>query len=319
VTEVAVTRKSLMGAAAILLLAFYPASAQRLPTSPRLRPGQTLVYQLELSGSRSTKAESQVIAPQSAPSVSLGAFALLQVHVEEVTPSGLRLKTYLSERTPGGPSRSGAAEGLSGPDKLIEVLISSNGSALQIKGLDQLSAPQQLAWTSWVSQFASPLTYPKAGVEKGRHWQASEAETAPSPIAELSWRRNYQYVRQEACPAAEPGSPPGKTDKSTASREICAVILVQAQLRQGSSAKRSTPPDFKLRGLATRGTASGTNETVQYISTASGLVMRSVEDIQQSMDVTVALADGSNQVRYLIDAKSRLLIQLLPDVPQDIR
>jgi len=65
--------------------------------------------------------------------------------------------------------------------------------------------------------------------------------------------------------------------------------------------------------------ASGTNETAQYISTASGLMMRSVEDIQQSMDVTVALADGSNQVRYVINAKSRLQIQLLPDVPQDIR
>ena len=47
--------------------------------------------------------------------------------------------------------------------------------------------------------------------------------------------------------------------------------------------------------------------------------MSSIEDVQQSMDVTVALADGSNQVRYLINAKSRLQIQLLPDVPQDIR
>jgi hypothetical protein len=74
-----------------------------------------------------------------------------------------------------------------------------------------------------------------------------------------------------------------------------------------------------LRGLSTRGTASGTNETVQYISTASGLIMSSIEDVQQSMDVTVALADGSNQVRYLINAKSRLQIQLMPDVPQDIR
>jgi len=114
-------------------------------------------------------------------------------------------------------------------------------------------------------------------------------------------------------------SPPGKRDKSIASPGMCAVILVQAQLRQGSPANRSTPPDFKLRGLATRGTASGANETVQYISTASGLLIRSTEDVQQSMDVTVALADGSNQVRYVINAKSRLQIQLLPDVPQDIR
>ena len=317
-TAFAVTQKRLVGAATIFLLAFYPAFAQRLPTSPGLHRGQTLVYQLELSGSRSTRAESRVIAPQSAPSVGLNALCLLQVHVEEATVSGLRLKTYLSEKKTVGPSQSGAAENSSSPDKLVEVFISPNGSASRIKGLDQLSAPQQLAWSSWLSQFASPLTYPKPGVEKGRRWRASEAETADSPIAELSWRRKYEYVRQEACPLAE-SSPPSKSDKSFAARQMCAVILVQAQLRQGSPANRSTPPDFKLRGLSTRGTASGTNETVQYISTASGLIMRSIEDVQQSMDVTVALADGSNQVRYLINAKSRLQVQLLPDVPEDIR
>jgi hypothetical protein len=306
-------------AAAIFLLAFHPAFAQHLPTSPRLRPGQTLVYQLELSGSRSTKAESQVIAPQPPPSVSLNSFCLLQVHVEEATATGLRLKTYLSERNLANASQSDAAENSSSPDKLVEVFVSSNGSASQIKGLDQLSAPQRLAWSSWLSQFASPLTYPKPGVEKGRRWQASEAETAPSPIAELSWRRKYEYVRQEACPVAEQSPSPSKSDKSTAPREMCAVILVQAQLRQGSPANRSTPPDFKVRGLATRGTASGANETVQYVSTASGLIIRSTEDVQQSMDVTVALADGSNRVRYLINAKSRLQIELVPDVPQDIR
>jgi hypothetical protein len=318
VSGFAATGKRLVGAA-ILLLAFHPALAQRIPSSPRLHPGQTLVYQLELGGSRSTRVESQVIAPQSAPSVSLNALCLLQVHVEDVTASGLRLKTYLSEKNPAGASQVDAAENSSNPDKLVEVLVSSNGSASQITGLDQLSAPQQLAWSSWLSQFASLLTYPKSGVRQGRRWQASEPETAPSPIAELSWRRKYKYVRQEACPVAEQSSPPGKNGKSIASREICAVILVQAQLRQGSPANRSTPPDFKLRGLATRGMASGTNETAQYISTASGLIMRSVEDVQQSMDVTVALADGSNQVRYVINAKSRLQIQLLPDVPQDIR
>ena len=318
-TAFAVTRKRLVGAAAVFVLASYPAFAQRLPTSPRLHPNQTLVYQLELTGSRSTTAESQVIAPQSAPSVSLNAVCLLLVHIEEVTASGFRLKTYLSEKNPAGPSQPSAVENSSSPDKLIEVFVLSNGSASQIKGLDQLSAPQQLAWSSWLNQFASPLTYPKPGVAKGRRWQTSESETAPSPIAELSWRRKYEYVRQEDCPLAELSSPPSEGDKSSASREMCAVILVQAQLHQGSPVNRSTTPDFKLRGLATRGTASGTNETVQYISNSSGLIMRSIEDVQQSMDVTVALADGSNQVRYLINAKSRLQIQLLPDVPHDIR
>ncbi len=41
--------------------------------------------------------------------------------------------------------------------------------------------------------------------------------------------------------------------------------------------------------------------------------MRSTEDAGQSMDVTVALTDGSNQVRYTLKARSRSEIRLLPE------
>jgi hypothetical protein len=97
------------------------------------------------------------------------------------------------------------------------------------------------------------------------------------------------------------------------------VIFVVASLRQKSSPKNATPKDFKLRNLTTRGTATGTNQIIRYISRATGLLVRSTEDARQSMDAVVALADGSNQVRYRINAKSNSRIQLLPDVPRDVR
>jgi hypothetical protein len=100
---------------------------------------------------------------------------------------------------------------------------------------------------------------------------------------------------------------------------MCAIIFVRARLRQKSSPKNTTPQDYKLRGLATSGIATGGNETILYISASTGILIRSTEDVQQSMDVTVALEDGSNQVRYRISAKSHSQIRLLPDVPQDIR
>jgi hypothetical protein len=119
--------------------------------------------------------------------------------------------------------------------------------------------------------------------------------------------KKYQYVRDEPCGSS-----------AATSAAPCAVILVQAQLRQKSPPDKATPEDFKLRNLVTRGTASGSNETILYISRATGLLVRATEGAAQSMDATIALADGSNQVRYLMNAKSRSVILLLLDSPQDV-
>jgi hypothetical protein len=309
----------LRGFAVALLLLPAPANSQRLPTIPALRNGQTLIYQLDISGSRSTKVESQVTTPQSPPSEDLGAWCLLQVHVVEVSARGVRLKTYLSDRK--APLRSGEPSGgpTASPDKLVEVFLATDGTASEIKGLGELATTQQFAWNAWLNRFTSPMTFPKSGVRRGQRWKASEDETSPSPISHLSWVRNHEYVKQEACDSARPGTMAGKTAKPPGTTDTCAVIFVHAQLRQGSSPKNTTPEDYKRRGLSTTGRASGTNETILYVSTTTGLLVRSTEDVQQTMDVTVALADGSNRVHYMVNAKSRSQIQSLPDVPQDIR
>jgi len=141
----------------------------------------------------------------------------------------------------------------------------------------------------------------------------SEAETAPSLIAGLSWKRRYQHVRDESCAVAA-----GEVDGSSAA-QTCAVILVRSELRRRSTDKNATPPDFKDRNLTTRGTVAGSSEMTLYVSRSTALLIRASEDRQQSMDGTVALADGSNQVRYVITAKGRARIQLLPDRPQEVR
>jgi hypothetical protein len=85
---------------------------------------------------------------------------------------------------------------------------------------------------------------------------------------------------------------------------------------QKSSPKDATPEDFKLHQLKTMGAAKGSNEIITYISLTTGLVVRATEDATQQMDVVVAKADGSNGVRYNVDAKSQLEVLLLTQVPQ---
>ena len=200
----------------------------------------------------------------------------------------------------------------------MEVFISPEGLASNIKGLDQLSPSQQFAWNAWLSRFTSAMTFPKAGVHRGQHWEISEPERATSLIGGLSWKRRYEYVKQEPCEPSVDRPTKGKSHQSQPAVDPCAVVFVRAQLRQKSSPNDATPPDYKSRGLTTRGTANGRNETVLYISMTTGILVRSTEDVRQSMDATVMLEDGSNQVRYVIDAKSLTQIQLLPDVPQSV-
>jgi len=83
------------------------------------------------------------------------------------------------------------------------------------------------------------------------------------------------------------------------------------RLRQKSSPKNSTPDDYKLPQPENRGSAAGKNETILYYELSSGLLVRSTEDAQQTMDVLVALTDGSNSVRYTLDAKSHSDMLLL--------
>lgn len=287
------------------------ACGQRVRLSPRLSAGQTVIYQLEFHESRDVRVDSHVAVPPLPAGGSLDASCLLQVSVVDASARGFRLKTYLSERK--AQSRavdSSSAQSDSAPDKLIEVFIEPNGTAAQIKGFDQLNAAQQLAWNTWLARFTSSMTYPQNGVRPGQKWQNDEVEATPSPIASLLWKRTYQYGHDEPCYA---------TNASASKADLCAAIVVHATLSQKSSPKNSTPPDYKLRNLATQGTAAGTNETILYIAKATGLLVRTTEDAQQSMDVMIALADGSNQVHYTIDAKSHSQIQLLPDAPQDVR
>lgn len=275
----------------------------RLP-SPALRAGQTLIYQLEFRASRTTQTASRLSGPPLPPSDELNIVCLLQVEVVEANSSSFRLKTYLSDRPESSLSANATAvPSESAPDKVVEVSVARNGAASQVKGLDQLSVAQRFAWSSWLLWFTSTWTYPNSAVRVGSKWELDEPETTPSPLTRLVWSKKYQYVRNEPC------------GPSPSASGTCAVILVHAQLHQKSSPNNATPEDFKLRGLVTRGTAIGANETILYISLTNGLLVRSSEDAQQSMDATISLADGSNEVRYVMKAKSRSQIQLVRASP----
>src|SRR5208337_4860551 len=112
----------------------------------------------------------------------------------------------------------------------------------------------------------------------------------------LVWEKETTYVGNDRCPLIP--------------AETCASFLTRATLKQKSSTKDATPEDYRLHELRTSGTAKGTDEIITYISLKSGFVVRATEETQQSMDVTIAKADGTKGVHYTNEA-SRLLKTLL--------
>ena len=299
---------------------------QRADLFPRLQPGQTLTYLIRFRSDKNVKTESSFVVPLGPAPSQIDTRGLLRIQILDLQQVGGKLAVharseFLGNDTGGQTSKNASQkkESLQQPIKTegkpVEFTISSAGIAEKITGLDALPSDQQQIWQEWLARFAMAWALPSSSARIGDKWKADQPEPAPSPIAALTWTRDSSYVRDEPCAPAQLAVT-GEVTPPSNSTGNCAVLLTTAKLVQKSSPKDATPEDFKLHQLKTMGTAKGSNEIITYISLSTGLVVRATEDATQQMDVVVAKADGSNGVRYKVDAKSQLEVLLLTQVPQ---
>jgi hypothetical protein len=300
--------------------------SDRVNLFPKLHVGQTLSYEVNYQSEKKTKTRSSVFLAEPPPNANVEAHALLRLEVLGVQAQGERNAIHARARfasldpgakakTPNGDPRSDPASQENPEDPSIEFTILPDGHVDQVNGLDALLPEQQQAWQEWVSRFAAATVFPENGVKIAQKWKTEEPEKSPSPIRELSWIRESTYVRDEPCRAAEATAPGGIAEPDQQIPDTCAVILTIAALKQRSSPKDTTPEDFKLHQLRTMGTARGTNKTITYISLKTRLVVHATEEAGQSMEVTIAKADGSNRVHYDVNAKSYSEILLVTETP----
>lgn len=295
---------------------------------PNVHAGQTLTYLIQFKSQKETKTQSNVAAPLAPSSPDTDVHGLLRIEILQAIPQNQRTEIHArahfqnmeagtSSQT--GPGK-GAAESLpnNNPDKAaIRFTIHANGMVDQIEGLDGLAPDQQQIWREWASKFAIAGTFLKSGVKLGEKWESQAEEKSSSPIAGLSWAKNWQYVRDEPCHAAQlSAAGAAATPAEPPESEQCAVILSSAKLRQKSSPKNSTPEEFRLHELRTMGVAKGENEVIAYISLRTGLVIRATEEAHQFMDVIIAKADDTNQVHYNIEAQSHSEVRLVTEITE---
>lgn len=288
---------------------------------PKLQPGQTLTYLIRFRSDKNVKTESNLVLPLAPSASQVDTRGLLRIQILDSQQVSGKMtiharSDFLGDDT-GEPSWKNASlkkellkQTLKPEGKPVEFTISSDGFAEKITGFDGLTSDQQQMWQEWLARFAMVWALPTPSAKIGDKWKMEQPEPAASPIAALSWARDSSYVRDEPCAPAQLAFT-GEVTPPNGSADNCAVLLTTAKLVQKSLPKDATPEDFKLHQLKTMGTAKGSNEIITYISLSTGLVVRATEDATQQMDVVVAKADGSNAVRYNVDAKSQLEVLLL--------
>ncbi len=265
------------------------AGDQRVMLLPRLQVGQAIKYDVHGHVQHHVKTESRVSTMLHPGDVQRDVAMPLVFTVSEMhTESGRPVVAAHAEFDAG---ENDVAEKGTSASANVKFLIAGDGQVWKAEGLDDVAPEIRLAWEFWLSRFAFGWTLPADGAKPGDKWKTEQAEKSPTPIANLVWESETTYVGNDKCPLI--------------ASETCASFLTRATLKQKSSTKDATPEDYKLNQLRTSGTVKGTDEIITYISLKSGLVMRATEETRQSMDVTIVKADGTNGVRYTIEASSR--------------
>ena len=298
---------------AALAICLYPANSRQPPVRlfPQLRAGQTLAYEVSYRSDQQMATKSSMVMDSTPAPQQIDVRVLLRLRVLDVAPDGKRARiharAWMEPASEGTEARHAAA-------KSVEFTILPDGRLAGVKGLEDLPAEQRQAWQEWVARFTLAATLPGEGAKLSARWKSQEPEKTPMPIRALTWFRESSYTGNEPCPstqlsvALQLGGEPA----------MCAVFLSTATLKQHSSEKNATPEDFRLHQLRTSGTARGKNQIITYVSLRTGLLVRATEEAGQTMDVTIAKADGSNRVHYNVTATSHSEVFLVSD-PSPVR
>jgi hypothetical protein len=313
--------------AAVFLLAAGALCASENPVSlfPKLHAGQKLLYLIRYRAETNAKTESRVAVPMAPTDAQVDAHGLLQIEILDLQPAAGRAKVHARARfltldsgvwlkNPEDKSPNWTKERVDPEGKAIEFTISVDGHLENVSGIETLVLDQQRAWWEWVTRFALAWTLPTDIAKVNEKQKSEQPLGAGSPIAELRWDRVTTYAKNEPCQPSEL-TLTGEISPSVGAPDFCAVLVTTASLKQKSSVKDTTPEDYKLHQLKTSGTAKGTSQLITYISLTSGLVVRATEESAQLMNVVVALADGSNRVRYNVEAKSNSQVLLITETP----
>jgi hypothetical protein len=313
------------------------AAAQRLHLNPKFTVGQVLRYQITTRTTTTSNTTTPIVNAEGASQLKQTLLMQLRIEVLAVQPGAngsignVRLRATYEKASatsetdaydPGAETLVDQFNKLEG--RAVEFTIDSDGKLSQVAGLEDLLANPVASSTvrSSMSGLSPGALFPKEGIVVGQKW-TNEQPLENTPLAGLIRRTESAYLRDETVPTpnaagATSTAPPANDldaakPNADASTTACAVIVTKFEiLHRGSVHGDTTPPDYIHNGLRTSGVWTGSGESLDSISLATGFVVRSTQTATQKMDFEIISPSTGSKIHYVGQVETQSEIALLP-------
>ena len=311
----------------LLALSLRAAPSTRVHLFPKYTPGETLRYQIETRTSSTSKMETPIENPEAASKSKQTVSLILRLDIlnplpaNHEPPGSVRIRATYEKSSATFESDAYDAAGSHIADQYknlegrsLEYTIEPDGQLSHIVGVDDALANRSIAENvhSWMNGLSSSARVPKEGIEIGQKW-SSERPIEGVALGGLIWRNQSTYLHDEPCQSTDgpPKSPPDV--QPTEMNGSCAVIVTQFKITRNGDA---TPDDYARHDLDTSGTWTGSGGSLETVSLATGILIRSTQNATQNMDVEIASTLSGSKMHYVGHVESQSEISLLPATPR---
>ena len=315
---------------ALILLAALPTVAfakQKERLTAKFIPGEIFHYQIESHTTTTVKTTTPIADPESGSRTTQALDLLVRLDVLSPAPGSPPGATHFRvtyEKShaeaesdafdPTGPSFEDQYNRIEG--RSFDFTLDPDGTIANFKGLDDIFPNRSTAEPaySWIDSLFPASRFPRDGVSVGQKWKAERPVTG-MPLDDLIWSSDSTYLRNEACTAtaaAAAATPSG--GQSAEPVPACATVLMHYRMsRRGSPKSDATPPDYRKNGLRTAGAWTGSGDSLDSISLATGLLVTSTENSTQEVDYEITSAASGSSIHRKGRVQSQLIITLIPD------
>jgi hypothetical protein len=334
-------RIAIQAAVLFALPALASSDHQRVHLLPQFKPGDSLRYQIESQMTIAGTTTTPIVNPEGATQLKQSVSIVLRLDVLEVQPGApgsnaapgpMRLRaTYekssaTSESDAYDPASASLADQYNRLEgRSMEFTVEPDGKIVDIKGLEDMLSNPSAAQTvrTWMAGLSSSAGFPPQGIEVGQKWSREQPLTGV-PLDRLFWRTEATYLRNEICPEnippgdsktlSEP-APEAPPNPPSAISPMCAIILTQFTIvRRGSHNPHAddTPDDYRHNGLRTSGTWTGSGESLDSFSLATGRMVRSTQSSSQDLNFAITSTNTGSRMAYKGKINTETQIILLP-------
>jgi hypothetical protein len=305
----------------LILLAFAATASQRINLVAKFVPGETMSYQIDTRTTTTGKIIAPIANPEGPSNLSQTISLLVRLDVLDVqqdttaSPSAVRFHATFEKSQarsesdavdPDEPSLASQYSQLQG--KSIDFTLGPTGQIVDVKGVEGIFPSRSASdpMLSWVQAISVADRLPRTGITIGQKW-TSEHPIEGLPLSDVIWRTKSTYLRDEPCALpARPSPPP-----VGAAARTCAVILTSFEIsRRGSARSDATPEEYLRNGLRTSGSWTGSGESLDSFSLATGLLQSSTRTSTQEVDYEIRSASTGSRIHRLGKMQTQSEIRL---------